>query len=362
MVTLFRLLAGEVRRHLAALGARSLEEVIGRSDLLRPVDSDHPVARALDDLLVPFPGRAATRRFEPPAPLPARGGPGRSRGRPRRLRHAPPPGLPHLEHRPRVGARLAGIIAARHPAGLPEGSITIRLTGTAGQSLGAFLVPGVHLHLEGTANDGVGKGMAGGSIAIVPRAAGAGPSHGAGNAALYGATGGRLFVAGRVGLRFAVRNSGARAVVEGCLDHGCEYMTGGTVAILGPTGHNLAAGMTGGVLFVWDPTGEAPRRFAVTSPQAAHPSPSDLDELHALLQEHLTATASPTAAAVLGRLGPLAGAVLGDAPLARLARPPRAAGVVPRPALPESGHPNAPGGPVSPAPQGETTTAGGWRS
>ena len=299
VVTLFRLLAGEVRRHLAALGARSLEEVIGRSDLLRPVDSGHPVARALDDLLVPFPGRAATRRFQPPAPSPlgealaAAAAAHAASGTPLHLDY------PISNTDRAVGARLAGIIAARHPAGLPEGSITIRLTGTAGQSLGAFLVPGVHLHLEGTANDGVGKGMAGGSIAIVPRAAGAGPSHGAGNAALYGATGGRLFVAGRVGLRFAVRNSGARAVVEGCLDHGCEYMTGGTVAILGPTGHNLAAGMTGGVLFVWDPTGEAPRRFAVTSPQAAHPSPSDLEELHALLQEHLTATASPTAAAVL---------------------------------------------------------------
>ena len=247
----------------------------------------------------PSPAAPPPRRFDPPAPSPlgealaAAAAAHAASGTPLHLDY------PISNTDRAVGARLAGIIAARHPAGLPEGSITIRLTGTAGQSLGAFLVPGVHLHLEGTANDGVGKGMAGGSIAIVPRAAGAGPSHGAGNAALYGATGGRLFVAGRVGLRFAVRNSGARAVVEGCLDHGCEYMTGGTVAILGPTGHNLAAGMTGGVLFVWDPTGEAPRRFAVTSPQAAHPSPSDLDELHALLQEHLTATASPTAAAVL---------------------------------------------------------------
>jgi glutamate synthase (ferredoxin) len=298
--TLFRLLAGEVRRHLAALGARSLEEVIGRSDLLRPVDSGHPVARALDDLLVPFPGRAASSRFEPPAPSPL--GEALAWEAAALLAQGAPVSLEYqIENTDRaVGTRLAGIIAAGYPAGLPEGTIRIRLTGTAGQSLGAFLVPGVHLHLAGAANDGVGKGMAGGSIALAPRRVpGGSPPHAVGNAALYGATGGRLFAAGSAGLRFAVRNSGAEAVVEGCSDHGCEYMTGGAVVILGPTGRNLAAGMTGGVLYVWDPGGTAARHFATTSPQAARPSASDLGELQGLLEAHRAATGSGVAGELL---------------------------------------------------------------
>ncbi|MBM3956491.1 MAG: glutamate synthase large subunit [Gemmatimonadetes bacterium] len=301
VVTLFRLLAGEVRSHLAALGARSIEEIVGRSDLLRPADSGHPVARALDDLLVPFPGRSASRRFEAPPPSPLgeslaeEAMAGWAAGTPVRLARS-------IDNTDRaVGTRLAGLIAARYPAGLPEGSVDIHLTGTAGQSLGAFLVPGVTLRLDGPANDGVGKGMGGGCLAIIPPAlAGGGPVHAAGNAVLYGATGGSLFVAGTVGLRFAVRNSGARAVVEGCLEHGAEYMTGGAVAILGRTGRNLAAGMTGGVLFVWDPDGDAPHHFATTAPQAARPAETDLVELRELLEAHLAATGSEVARGILG--------------------------------------------------------------
>jgi glutamate synthase (NADPH/NADH) large chain len=154
------------------------------------------------------------------------------------------------------GAMLAGEVARRQgAAGLPEGTIALDVSGTAGQSFGAFAVRGMTLTLEGDANDYVGKGLSGGVIAIRP-------PDGArfvardnviiGNTVLYGATSGAAFFAGRAGERFAVRNSGAIAVVEGVGDHGCEYMTGGVVVVLGPTGRNFAAGMSGGVAFVLD--------------------------------------------------------------------------------------------------------------
>ena len=144
--------------------------------------------------------------------------------------------------------------------------------------------------------------MGGGSISIAPRLAEPGPvPHGAGNALLYGATGGRLFVAGTVGQRFAVRNSGGVAVVEGCSDHGCEYMTGGAVAVLGPVGRNLAAGMTGGVLFLWDPDGVAPLHLSDTAPVALRPEASDLDELRVMVAEHADRTGSVTAGEILDR-------------------------------------------------------------
>jgi glutamate synthase (NADPH/NADH) large chain len=150
------------------------------------------------------------------------------------------------------GAYLSGTIAEKHgDKGLPKDTITINLKGNAGQSLGAFLAPGVFIHLTGNANDYVGKGMHGGRIVIVPENIQKIRSI-AGNTCLYGATGGKLFIAGTVGERFAVRNSGALAVVEGTGDHPCEYMTGGTVVVLGETGINFGAGMTGGAAFVYD--------------------------------------------------------------------------------------------------------------
>jgi glutamate synthase domain-containing protein 3 len=153
------------------------------------------------------------------------------------------------------GAAIAGDIAARYgDAGLPDGSVQLSMTGSAGQSFGAFALPGMRLTLIGDANDGLGKGMHGGEIVVAPAARERGRARQVlvGNAALYGATGGRVFVAGYVGERFAVRNSGATAVVEGAGDHACEYMTGGTVVVLGPVGRNFAAGMTGGIAFVSD--------------------------------------------------------------------------------------------------------------
>lgn len=202
-----------------------------------------------------------------------------------------------------IGATLSGEVTnQRGAAGLPEGTIHVRLAGTAGQSLGAWLAPGITLRLQGTANDYVGKGMGGGRIVIVPRRAAVGQSaQGAGNAVLYGATGGHVFIAGRVGQRFAVRNSGAVAVVEGASDHGCEYMTGGLVVVLGRVGRNFAAGMTGGTAYVWDPQQILNRFVADTAPAVRRLVEVEALELHALVEEHFRETESSTAQDILAR-------------------------------------------------------------
>jgi glutamate synthase (NADPH/NADH) large chain len=158
-----------------------------------------------------------------------------------------------------VGAMLSGEVARRHGnAGLPEDTIRIAFTGHAGQSFGAFLARGVTLELTGDANDYVGKGLSGGKLAVkAPPETGRDPGQNiiVGNTVLYGATAGEAYFEGVAGERFAVRNSGAVTVVEGCGDHGCEYMTGGVVVVLGETGRNFAAGMSGGVAYVYDPDG-----------------------------------------------------------------------------------------------------------
>jgi glutamate synthase domain-containing protein 3 len=163
-----------------------------------------------------------------------------------------------------VGARIGGRLAHRYPGRkLAPGTLKLHYTGTAGQSFGAFCVDGIQMVLHGEANDYVGKSMSGGEIIVAPPAALNDYSHDhiiAGNTILYGATGGRLFLGGRVGERFAVRNSGALAVVEGTGDHACEYMTAGVVAILGETGRNFGAGMSGGAAYVFDPDGLFQRR------------------------------------------------------------------------------------------------------
>jgi glutamate synthase (NADPH/NADH) large chain len=155
-----------------------------------------------------------------------------------------------------IGARLSGEIAKRHGnLGMESHPIRLELTGTAGQSFGVWNAGGLHMYLEGDANDYVGKGMAGGKLVIYPPQGSGFKSHETtiiGNTCLYGATGGKLFAAGLAGERFGVRNSGAIAVVEGVGDHGCEYMTGGVVAVLGGTGLNFGAGMTGGFAYVLD--------------------------------------------------------------------------------------------------------------
>jgi glutamate synthase domain-containing protein 2/glutamate synthase domain-containing protein 1/glutamate synthase domain-containing protein 3 len=295
VISLFRHLAEEIRHHLAALGARTMDEIIGRADLLRPVDSSHPLAPDLAAVLVraqarrrhegyqPFPVCKLSERIVSDAAETIRG------GAPLELNYP-------IQNTDRtVGARLSGEIAALlGDVGLPEGSIRIRLNGTAGQSFGAWLAPGVILDLRGTANDYVAKGMAGGVIAVTPARA-EGVPHAAGNAVLYGATGGRVFLAGRVGQRFAVRNSGATAVVEGCSDHGCEYMTGGVVVVIGEVGRNFAAGMTGGMALVWDPALALKAKLAETAPAIRRPAGTEIDLLRSLLEEHYELTGSTLA-------------------------------------------------------------------
>jgi glutamate synthase domain-containing protein 3 len=208
-------------------------------------------------------------------------------------------------HHLAVGARVAGVIAGRFgDAGLPESRIRLRFSGPAGQSFGAFLTPGIHLDLEGEANDYVGKGLSGGEITIRPyrRAAYADATHQhliLGNTVLYGATGGKLFAAGQAGDRFAVRNSGAIAVIEGAGNHCCEYMTGGIVVVLGRAGRNLGAGMSNGVAYVLDETRTVHERVNGDMVDLVELDGEDEEVLRCLVREHEEKTTSPRARTLL---------------------------------------------------------------
>jgi glutamate synthase (NADPH/NADH) large chain len=183
--------------------------------------------------------------------------------------------------------------------GLAEDTITVNLTGSAGQSLGAFLPPGVTISLAGDTNDYVGKGLCGGKIIVRPNPDAwfiAEDQVIAGNTILYGATSGQVYLRGRVGERFSVRNSGATAVVEGVGDHACEYMTGGRVVILGPTGRNLAAGMSGGIAYVYD-LDESKVNMAMV--ELLRPDPDDLQFLHDTITRHTELTGSAIGASML---------------------------------------------------------------
>jgi glutamate synthase (NADPH/NADH) large chain len=265
VVNLFSFIAEEVREILAFLGACTLDEVIGRTDLLMQVRKGSPHLDDLDlnPLLVQAdPGdnpRASDRtgRNEVPDTLDALmikdAAPALEGGEKMQLAY-------NIRNTQRaIGTRLSSMITRRYGmTGLQPGHITVRLRGSAGQSLGAFAVQGLKLQVLGDANDYVGKGLSGGTIAIRPMMSSRLATHEnviIGNTVLYGATAGKLFAAGQAGERFAVRNSGAEAVVEGCGANGCEYMTTGTVAILGPVGDNFGAGMTGGMAYVYDTDG-----------------------------------------------------------------------------------------------------------
>jgi glutamate synthase (ferredoxin) len=294
------------------MGLSRLDDAVGRADLLerRPRADERCDRIDLSRLL---------------APADAGGGKTRSSRRQRGLR--PETALPLDQHvwldcRPAVddgtpvrheyrvrngdrslGARLSGEIArATDGRGLAPGTVTLVFHGAAGQSFGAFLVRGVSLRLVGEAQDYLGKGMSGGEIVLRPPAALAGDSDRhviAGNTLLYGATGGDCFIAGRVGERFCVRNSGARAVAEGCGDHGCEYMTAGVAVLLGPTGRNFGAGMSGGVAFVE----EHPQLRHRVNPGMVRVEPVSGDEdrtlLHHLISRHAEATGSSRARKLL---------------------------------------------------------------
>jgi glutamate synthase (ferredoxin) len=201
-----------------------------------------------------------------------------------------------------VGTMVGSEVTRRWgAAGLPDDTIRLAFTGSAGQSLGAFIPPGVTLVLDGDANDYVGKGLSGGRIVVRPPAEATFVAHEnviVGNVVLYGATAGETFIRGVAGERFAVRNSGAVAVVEGVGDHGCEYMTGGRVLVLGRTGRNFAAGMSGGIAWVWDEDGTFAARCN-TEMVALEPLADEVAEVVALLERHRDLTGSQRAAAIL---------------------------------------------------------------
>jgi glutamate synthase (ferredoxin) len=294
--------AEEVRRILASLGLRSLDEAIGRSDLLR---QRHAFARAdavdLSPLLRAFGGE---RRFRRTLPImqPTSGlGDRLVTDAFSAIRHGATIELDYqITNADRtVGARLGGAIGHEFGVGEPPGRAIVRLEGEAGQSFGAFLAHGVELHLTGEANDYVGKGMGGGVIAIRPPSNDAGDPYLVGNTVLYGATGGSLFVAGRAGERFGVRNSGAIAVIEGAGEHCCEYMTGGTVVVLGTVGQNLGAGMTGGECYVYDPAASLPVFVNTELVEAHRPTPEQLDRVLALIARHAELTGSRAAAEIV---------------------------------------------------------------
>jgi glutamate synthase (NADPH) large chain len=308
VVNFFEFIAQEVRELLAELGFRTLEEAVGRAELLdvekavqhwkasgldlRPVlhvpelpegaprhnttTQDHALDKALDNELVAL-ARDALENGEPV----------RAQLKIRNVNRT-------------VGTILGHEVTKRyHGEGLPDGTIDITFTGSAGQSFGAFLPRGITLRLEGDANDYVGKGLSGGRIVVRPdRSAvfGAESQIIAGNVICYGATSGEIFLRGQVGERFCVRNSGATAVVEGVGDHGCEYMTGGTVVVLGPTGRNFAAGMSGGVAFVLDLDERRVNRELVELASVEGDAATELAEV---VRRHFEETGSPVAEALL---------------------------------------------------------------
>ncbi len=311
--TFFEYIAEEVREYLALLGFRTLEEAVGRADVLDVSGAiDHWKAAGLDlspILYVPetAPGSARhcvvgqdhgldaaldNQLIEACAPA-------LERGEAVRLT------LPIRNINRTVGTMLGHELTKRHGgAGLPDDTIQIDFDGSAGNSFGAFVPRGITLRLEGDANDYVGKGLSGGRIAVFPPRTSpliAEENVIAGNVLLYGATGGELYVRGRVGERFCVRNSGATAVVEGVGDHGCEYMTGGRAVILGPTGRNFGAGMSGGVAYVHDPDGTFEQRVNLEMVELDPLEDDDRAELQRLVRQHFVETGSAVADRLLGR-------------------------------------------------------------
>jgi glutamate synthase domain-containing protein 2/glutamate synthase domain-containing protein 1/glutamate synthase domain-containing protein 3 len=314
VVHFFTFVAAEVREILASLGARSLDVIIGRQDLLEQVRFGEDSRTHMLDLSYlladPDPdGEFPRRRMQPrndrdEQPLDDTivrdAAPAIEDGGAVRLDYS-------LGNQNRtVGARLAGELARRYgDGGLPHGTVRIDFEGSAGQSFGAFCVKGMHLALTGEANDYVAKGMSGGEVVVRPPESARFKGHRnviIGNTCMYGATGGTLFAAGRAGERFAVRNSGGRAVVEGVGDHGCEYMTEGVVVILGETGRNFGAGMSNGVAYVFDEKREFPKNVneeLVGLEQVTRAADADL--LRALLERHAEVTGSARAQAILSR-------------------------------------------------------------
>jgi glutamate synthase (NADPH/NADH) large chain len=313
VINFFFFLAEQVRQYMAELGFRTVDEMVGRVDMLDVEPAvDHWKARGLDYSAIlynpPVPSRVARRCVHR-----------QDHGLEQALDHqilqqvrsaletATPIDvtLPVRNVHRSVGSMLSGEIARRYgSAGLPENTVRIQLSGSAGQSMGAFLAKGVTLTLEGEANDYVGKGLSGGRLIVYPpRESKFAPEENIiiGNVALYGATSGDAFFNGVAGERFAVRNSGATAVVEGVGDHGCEYMTNGLVVVLGSCGRNFAAGMSGGIAYVFDERGDfAMRRCNPESVDLeALVNERDVQTVRNLIVQHVELTGSPRAKWIL---------------------------------------------------------------
>jgi glutamate synthase (NADPH/NADH) large chain len=313
VVTFFEYIAEEVRELLAELGFRTIDEAVGRAEALDVAPAvDHWKASGLDlspILHVPELPEGAARRCTTGQDH------GLDRALDQELLVRCAPALERGEQvevdvavrnvNRTVGTMLGAELTRRHGgAGLPDDTIVVRCTGSAGQSFGAFVPRGITLRLEGDANDYVGKGLSGGRLVVRPPATSplvAEDNVIAGNVILYGATGGEAFLRGTVGERFCVRNSGATAVVEGVGDHACEYMTGGRVVVLGPTGRNFGAGMSGGVAFVYDPTGVFPNLVNHEMVDLEALEEEDQEWLRATVRRHADETGSAVAARLLAR-------------------------------------------------------------
>lgn len=312
LVNFFTFLAEEVREYLAEMGFRKLDEVIGRTDLLvrKPSDGVHKHDLLDFSRILYFPTAFQDRALYHVADSLHEMGAVKDL----QLIEDARPALegkqdlllsyPIVNTDRSVGAMLSGVIAQQYgETGLPEQALKIRFKGSAGQSFGAFLVHGVEFRLEGDTNDYLGKGLSGGRIVVVPPVrTDFKPEENiiAGNTLLYGATSGEVYLNGRAGERFCVRNSGAVAVVEGVGDHCCEYMTGGRVVVLGPTGRNFAAGMSGGVAYVWNPSGNFDFYCNMEMVELSLVEDTrSRKELHELIRKHYHYTGSPLAGQML---------------------------------------------------------------
>jgi Glutamate synthase domain 2 len=313
VINFFFFIAEQMREHMAKLGFRTVDEMVGRVDKIDAALAEaHWKAKGIDLSTILYaptlPSRVARRRMQ-----------AQDHGLNAALDHQLiAKAKPALEsktpvtanfairnvHRT-VGAMLGGEIARKHgSSGLPDGSIHFRFEGSAGQSFGAFVPKGVTLELEGDANDYLGKGLSGGRvIAYPPKTSSFLPEESilVGNVVLYGATSGEVYLNGIAGERFAVRNSGATAVVEGVGDHGCEYMTNGTVIVLGSTGRNFAAGMSGGFAYVYDDQGDFSSRRCNKASVDLEPviDQADIERVKSMLARHRDLTGSPRAAWIL---------------------------------------------------------------
>ena len=310
LVNFFTFLAQEVREYLAEIGVEHLDDIIGRTDLIvrKPDDGirKHQLI-SFDKLLARVDNEAAIRHVTDQQH-------GIDHVKDVEMLHAAAEAVENqkeisLEYTiantdRACGAMLSGVIAAKYgEKGLPEHTLNVKFKGSAGQSFGAFLVPGVNFKLEGEANDYLGKGLSGGRIAVLPPVRSnfeAEKNTIAGNTLLYGATSGEVYINGRAGERFAVRNSGATAVVEGVGDHCCEYMTGGRVVVLGQTGRNFAAGMSGGVAYVWNRDGNFDYFCNMEMVELSLiEEASYRKELHELIRQHYLYTGSKLARTML---------------------------------------------------------------